>query len=228
MLKPKKSKLFRTTGAFKAKSVTEKDIEREKKRAEKSFMDRTVVIREKHITEHNFYLSKVEEIGLPEPGETLRIRTQAEMNMFTFILHIIQEFGVIEELYITTYTMNQKTTSALFDFFDRGIIKKLHLAISESYSFRIPKMYETFKTLFNERRGNNNLNMCFFWVHGKLNLIKTKDHHFVFEGSGNFSSNAQSEFYVLSNSKRVYDQDASWMNEFMFTKQQNKRHEVLA
>jgi hypothetical protein len=228
MLKPSKSKYKKTFGAFKQKVKSEKEIEREKKRAEKSFLERTIHIKEKHIKEHQFYISQIEELGgLPQKNEVWRIRTQAEMNMFTFVLYIIQKYSHIEELTISSYTINQKTTSALFDFFDQGIIKKLNLAISESYSFRMPKMYEQFKKLYNERRDSERLKMCFFWVHGKINLIHCGNDYFVCEGSGNFSNNAQAEFYVLSNNKETYHADMKWMNEFMFENKQNKRHEIL-
>jgi len=43
------------------------------------------------------------------------------------------------------------------------------------------------------------------WNHSKITLIETKGDFFVFEGSGNWSENAQFEQYLFFNYKALYD-----------------------
>ena len=50
-----------------------------------------------------------------------------------------------------------------------------------------------------------NVTVLYAWVHAKVCLLLTHEHHYVIEGSGNWSENAHYEQYVFANSKGLYD-----------------------
>jgi hypothetical protein len=49
------------------------------------------------------------------------------------------------------------------------------------------------------------IRVYYAWNHAKISLIRIGDQHFVVEGSGNWSENAQHEQYVFVNSKKIFD-----------------------
>jgi hypothetical protein len=137
----------------------------------------------------------------PLPGEIFFLWTINSFNAFTFIPYIISEIGTIDELIITTYSVNTRMMDALVRLIDAGDIKDYKLLISDSIKTRLPKVYDHLTTLIN----NKKVNVIFSWNHSKITLIRSGDHHFIIEGSGNCSENALHEQYVFLDSKKIYE-----------------------
>jgi len=163
-------------------------------------------------------------IEIPSKNSMLAIRTQSQLNAFSIFLQFIEKYGSIDFLQLQTYTIDEKTIYTILEFLEQGKIKKLQIVMTETAVFRIPKIYKLLKELFSEKE---NVNLCFYWVHSKVHLIKCGDDKFVIDGSGNFSMNAQVEQYNIFHSEKMFDFDFELSNNFYFGEKLRKKHEIF-
>src|SRR5690606_22943770 len=126
------------------------------------------------------------EIQIPNKNGLTQIITQKQLNAFTIILAFIEKYGSIDFLQLMTYTIDEKTLFTLIELLEQGKIKSLQILMTETASFRIPKIYKLLKENFIERK---NCNLVFYWVHSKINLIHCGNEKYVIDGSGNYSQN---------------------------------------
>ena len=163
-------------------------------------------------------------IEIPEKNSILAIRTQSQLNAFSLFLQFIEKYGKIDFLSIQTYTIDEKTIYTLKELHDNGKIEHLQIIMTETASFRIPKIYGLLKSLFSE---NPKCNLCFYWVHSKVHLIKCGNDKYVIDGSGNFSMNAQVEQYNIFHSDEMFDFDKQMCDDFFFGEKLRKKHEIF-
>lgn len=187
-------------------------------------LDEAIFLANEFIDSNFQVLKKGDKITIPKINQIISIRTQSQLNLFSLFLMFINEFDTIDFLSIQTYTFNEKTVHALNELVKTGKIKKLTIIMTETANFRIPKIYRLLKELFST---NENVNLVFYWVHSKINLIQCGNEKFVLDGSGNFSMNAQIEHYNIFNSEKMFDADLEWQNDFFFSKKLRKNHEIF-
>ncbi|MEI6577709.1 MAG: hypothetical protein WCO63_16150 [Bacteroidota bacterium] len=157
---------------------------------------------------HDIHSIRVESIkslvgNVPNPGECFFLWTVKSFNAFTFIPYFVKEHKVIEELILSTYSISVRILESLTHLLERGKVEKIHILISDSIKFRLPKVQEQLALLCSQRPGQ--FTVSYAWNHSKICLIKTPHGCFLVEGSGNFSENAQHEQYVFLNIQEVYD-----------------------
>lgn len=138
---------------------------------------------------------------LPSPEEIFFLQTDTAFNAFTFIPLIARHQG-IKELRATTYSINKRVIDALIELHDGGLVDKITLMISDSMIQRNTSTTEHLAALVQSRP---NIRILYAWVHAKVCTIKTEHNHFVVEGSGNWSENAQYEQYTFINSLQAYE-----------------------
>lgn len=138
---------------------------------------------------------------LPAVEEFFFLQSDTAFNAFTFI-PMIAKIHPIKKLHATTYSISAKVIQALIELHDTGKIEQITLLISDSMIKRNPKVIDNLMAISNSRP---NLNVLYAWVHAKVCLIETHDNHYVIEGSGNWSENAQYEQYTFANSKGLHD-----------------------
>lgn len=138
---------------------------------------------------------------LPTDGEIIWLQSDTQFNAFTFIPFITQ-FEQIEHLYASTYSIAVRVVDALLRLIDQGKINEVTLLISDSLKQRNPKTID--KILAYENHYEN-LHIKFAWNHSKVALAKTKNNHFIIEGSGNWSENAHYEQYIFANDQAAFD-----------------------
>jgi len=153
------------------------------------------------------HITKVESLKqlvqcFPATGVIFFLWTLNSFNAFTFIPFVFNVSGTIDELVICTYSINRRIIDSLIRFVDKGKILQVTIFISDSIKYRLPLVYDHLDALTKNR---DNIRVNYAWNHSKIALAKSADNYFVFEGSGNFSENAQYEQYVLLNSKEVYE-----------------------
>ena len=56
-----------------------------------------------------------------------------------------------------------------------------------------------------------NVSVAYCWTHAKVIAASIGDNRYVIEGSGNLSTNARIEQYVVENSEQMYDHHVNWM-----------------
>jgi hypothetical protein len=161
---------------------------------------------------------------IPKENSVLSIRTQSQINAFSIFMQFIEKYGKIDFLSIQTYTIDEKTLFTLFQLLNEGKIEKLQIIMTETAVFRIPKIYKLLKDLFSE---HERCNLCFYWVHSKVHLLKCGGDEFVIDGSGNFSMNAQVEQYNIFHSKQMFEFDKKMSDEFFFGEKLRKKHEIF-
>ncbi|MEI6577764.1 MAG: hypothetical protein WCO63_16445 [Bacteroidota bacterium] len=157
---------------------------------------------------HDIHLVKVESIkslvgNVPSPGECFFLWTVKSFNAYTFIPFFVKEHKVINELILSTYSISNRILESLTHLMEKGKVEKVHILISDSIKFRLPKVQEQLVLLCNQRPAQ--FTVSYAWNHSKISLIQTPGGCFVVEGSGNFSENAQHEQYLFLNIREVYD-----------------------
>ena len=138
---------------------------------------------------------------VPTDNEFFFLQTDKAFNAFTFIPFVSKTFPV-KELYASTYSISRKVIDALIEMHDKGMIEQITLLISESMIKRNPTTIENLKAMCTTRP---NIKVLYAWSHAKVCIMKTKDFHFIIEGSGNWAENAHYEQYLFANSKGLYD-----------------------
>jgi hypothetical protein len=164
--------------------------------------DRSEVLRVKFLRKHEAKIESLKKLmgKIPEPGEAVFLFTLKSFNAFTFIVYVIKHVGVIDELCLSTYSLNERILTSMLKWYDKGQIKQIRLNISDSIKHRMPKVYD----LIELQRQSRNFQVTYSWNHSKVTLMRSGDHSFVVEGSGNFSENALHEQYIWMNDAQVY------------------------
>ena len=170
---------------------------------EASDEDKSGILAEKYLSIHEHRVEAIKHLTgrIPQEGEVFFLWTVNSFNAFTFIPFIIKECGVIQELVLSTYSINIRIIDALIKLIDRQLILKVDIFISDSIRSRLPKVYDHLISLVDQKP----VRVHYSWNHSKIALIRTSDHHFDVEGSGNWGENAQHEQYVFVNSRQVFE-----------------------
>lgn len=165
--------------------------------------DKSELVRIKFLNKHYTKVDNLKSLmgSFPSPGEAFFIWTLNSFNAFTFIVYVIKTCGKIEDLTLSTYSLNERILNSLIKWYDKGEILRVNISIAESIKHRMPRVYDQLKIQSQTR----NFNIRYTWNHSKVTLMKTGDHHFVVEGSGNFSENAMYEQYMFMNDRQLFD-----------------------
>lgn len=152
---------------------------------------------------HNLKLDNLKSLcgRLPEDNECFFIETTKSFNAFTFIVYLIRHAGTIENLFIATYSINDRIINSLMRWKESGLINEVTIEISESIRFRMPKIAQRLDLLQSE----NKIAVLYEWTHRKVTCVKTPIGLFEIEGSGNYGENAMKEQYIFCKSKEVYE-----------------------
>lgn len=164
--------------------------------------DKSEILRSKFLGKHFVKVESLKQLcgRFPAPGEAFFLWTLKSFNAFTFIVYIIKEVGTIEELSLSTYSLNERILTSLLKWYDKGEIQSIRITISDSIRHRMPKVYELIETQKKHRK----MEVHYTWNHSKVTLIRSGVHHFAVEGSGNFSENAMHEQYLWTNDPEIY------------------------
>lgn len=146
---------------------------------------------------------------LPCDDEAYFLWTVNSFNAFTFIPYLLGASGNFTELIISTYSINIRIIDALSDYMIKKMIRSVYILISDSAKFRIPRVVDHLEQFGLSNPGS--VTIRYAWNHSKVTLIRSGDHHFVIEGSGNFSENSRHEQYVLLNSRHIYEFRRKWI-----------------
>ena len=138
---------------------------------------------------------------LPEENQIFFLETTNSFNAFTFIVYLIKYAGRIDELFIATYSINQRILDSLSKRLAKNEIKEVTLYIAESIRYRMPKIKDRLQIMAKEL---DNFQVEYAWTHKKVIAARVGDDHYVVEGSGNFSENTAEEQYIFLKSKRIY------------------------
>jgi hypothetical protein len=139
---------------------------------------------------------------LPDENEVFFLETTNSFNAFTFIVYLIKHAGRIDDLFIGTYSINQRILDSLSTRISENEIGNICLYIAESIRYRMPKVKDRLDIMTKEFPY---FQVEYAWTHKKVIAARVGDACFVVEGSGNFSENSAEEQYIFLRSKRIYE-----------------------
>jgi hypothetical protein len=179
--------------------------------------DKSAILRDNYLSMHEQKLESLKHLNgrLPHPGEFFAIWTLKSFNAFTFIPYLIKECGKIDYLVLSTYSINRRIVDSLIKRIDQGKIGHVKLFISDSIKHRMPKVVDHLTSLVNER---DQITIHYAWNHSKITLVEAAGNHYLIEGSGNWSENAQYEQYLFFNDKRLYDFRLKCITDDLYTR----------
>jgi hypothetical protein len=155
------------------------------------------------LSEHERRISSIKElINPPEPGEVIFLFTEKSFNAFTFIPYVLKLHGQIQELVISTYSINKRILQAFMRLVKSGQITKVKIVVADSLKHQRPLVADelsAFAMAYPET-----VEVTYAWNHSKITLLLAAGQHYVLEGSGNWSENSRHEQYVFANHKELY------------------------
>lgn len=118
-----------------------------------------------------FKLNNLRELcgRLPEENEIFFIETRKSFTAFTFIVYVIRCTGRVNRLYIATYSTNERIINALLRWKRKGLLGDIHLHVSETLQFRMPKVFARLVEL----HGNGVISLTCSWSHKKITCLDT-------------------------------------------------------
>jgi len=140
--------------------------------------------------------------NLPLPGECIFLFTENSFNAFTFIPYLIQECGTIDELHLSTYSVNLRITHSFARLLAKNAIGSVSLLIADSLKHRMPKAVDQLAHL--QHLYPKKLKITYAWNHSKIMCARCGENYYVVEGSGNWSENSRHEQYVFVNSEEIW------------------------
>lgn len=153
-------------------------------------------------------IESVEEIGLPKPGEQIRLVTFRSFNAAVFLAHICKS-EKIEHLYLVVYSINAEAANMINTLINDGKIGRATILMSNLRN----KAHRAKEQITRDNFVNNpKVDLFFASAHSKIMSMKTESgNYYSLEGSGNLSFNSRVEQYVLDNDQGLYNFTKNWM-----------------
>lgn len=172
--------------------------------------DRKLILKKKFLEKSHIRAKKIEDFipQLPKKNEQYVIITLQSFNAFAIFLHLQSKIK-IQELYLTTFSIDQNTTEEIISFAEINENIKITLVITSLLKYdrgqRREKMIQASKDIKNFR-------FIEAFNHTKIILARDENNFYVIEGSGNLSANARIEQYRFENSKETYNFHKDWID----------------
>lgn len=155
-------------------------------------------------------IEQIEEVGLPAPGQQLRLITRRTFNAVAFLQYIVAR-DPIEDLRLVVYSINRCAALLLAGMLDSGKIRRAEILISNLRNTAADEKEKLTRELFASRPS---VTLFYASSHAKLMSCRTASGQFyTVEGSANLSFNSRIENYVIDNDRALFDFTASWMTE---------------
>lgn len=154
----------------------------------------------------NEYLSQVL-TGLPMNGETIHCISNSRFDFWSFIPAVISYLdNYTTELYISTWTTNNRNTQSLIELYDQGKIGKVVFVVGNYFKVREAPVYNYLATKLIERKqllisGEH---------HAKIMLLHNQGNYVVIESSANLTSNPRTEQFCYSNDQELFNFYRNW------------------
>jgi hypothetical protein len=162
----------------------------------------------KSILEKNYIvINRVEEIGLPVPGEHLHVVTFRAFNAVHFLYHVAKKYK-LEHVLIAVYSINHEAAILIDKMIKKELIGSATILISNLRNKAHREKEQLTRDMF---VANPKIDLFFIKSHAKI--IATKSYcgqYFAISGSGNFSYNSKVEQYEIDNDKGLYEFTENW------------------
>lgn len=164
----------------------------------------------RYCEKHTALIAKIEELGLPAPGQQFRLITKRTFNAIQF-LEFIAEQETIIDLKMAIYSINFHAAKILLSLVEHGKIQQAEILMSNLRNKAHREKEEIVREMF---LGHPRIVLFFASSHAKTFSCSTsKGNFYTLEGSGNLAFNSRLEQYVIDNDKALYEFSCSWMSE---------------
>lgn len=173
---------------------------------------------DKFLYKNKLVVGEIEGLGfeLPIDGEQIRIVTQKRFNAFALVSFIVNNVTKLEEIILTTYRIDEMTLRGIENILNERKLKKLTIVLSAF--FTSTKRKEPFaEKLKHLAQTNNRVKAIFCHNHTKVIGIKSHEGCYVVEGSGNLTSNARIEQYMIEKSEDIFEFHKEWISQLKAT-----------
>jgi len=147
---------------------------------------------------------------LPEESEYIHLISNGRYDYYTFIPVVLSHVGVIDELWASTWTMNRDNCENMFELYDAGKIKDIHIITGIYFKRRESAVYASLVEGM-VKRGQKYISCE---NHAKVILIRSGNKYYVIEGSANWTANPRIEQNIICQSEILYNFHKDWMNEY--------------
>lgn len=163
-----------------------------------------------YVSKRSTVIARIAEIGLPQPGEQLRLVTRRKFNAVEFLTHVADREG-ITRLTAAIYSINHDAARAMNQMILDGrigsaliLMSNLRNGAHKEREMATRMMLET----------NPRVSLFFASSHAKVMAMTTRaGNHYVIEGSGNHANNSRVEQYVIDNDAAIRAWVEDWVSE---------------
>jgi hypothetical protein len=149
--------------------------------------------------------------GLPQNDEILNFVSDGSSDTGGFFTAILKEFGTIDEMYLSTWTISMQNVNRLLEAFDSRLVKEFSFLINDG----LLKTNST-KAIWgaiNEQFKARNIKFRAVNSHAKIFCVRCKDRFITVSGSGNWSENPRIENYFIIGGEQSFYFNKKWMLE---------------
>ncbi|MBA1446111.1 MAG: hypothetical protein FE835_14640 [Gammaproteobacteria bacterium] len=172
---------------------------------------------------HYALISKLDDIGLPEPGQQIRLVTRRTFNSIQFIEYIAEREKILD-MKIAIYSINFNAAKILLGLVNSGKINTVEILMSNLRNKAHREKEEIIKKMFTD---HPRISLFFCSSHAKAFSCSTEAGNFyTLEGSGNMAYNSRVEQYVIDNDEQMYKFTCEWMSRIKEFLQETKELEV--
>jgi len=172
---------------------------------------------------HYALIDKLEDIGLPLPGQQLQLVTRRTFNSIQFIEYIARREKILD-MKIAIYSINFNAAKILLALVESRKIEQLDILMSNLRNKAHREKEEIVKKMFTD---HPRVSLFFCSSHAKCFACKTdKNNYYTLQGSGNMAYNSRVEQYVIDNDKALYEFTGQWMAEIKAFLQGKKELEI--
>lgn len=148
--------------------------------------------------------------GLPNSKEMIAIKTDGASDCGSIFSYILEEWDVIEDFYLATWTISKANTKRIREALNTGKIKKMTMVFSDTLKGANPALYAN---LVRELKPFECCALKEINSHAKTFSITNGKDYLTISGSANWSENPRIENYLIINDKQLFDHHAEWMGE---------------
>lgn len=149
--------------------------------------------------------------GFPNEGEIISFLSNGASDTGGFFSSIIEEFGIIDEMYLSTWTISKQNVIRILDAIDAGQLKEFSFLINDGLlkTNSTKSIYSFLSDEFNARK----IKFKAINSHAKIFCVRCGNRYITVSGSGNWSENPRIENYMILGSKDIFNFNKSWMVE---------------
>ena len=149
--------------------------------------------------------------GFPQNDEIMNLVSSGASDTGGFFTALLEEFGTIDEMYLSTWTISMQNVNRLIDAYDNGQIKKLTFLINDGLlkTNSTKAIWGAINDLFSKR----NIPYRAVNSHAKIFCVRCGERYLTISGSGNWSENPRIENYFIIGGKESFCFNKKWQLE---------------